>query len=113
MSTLASLGAVSTTRPPSLLTIDPDPAAGRSLDPEARRDLLLGRTRGATRPQPWRVPPRRLVTTLVAAGDLAYRHEVFTDLETAAVRHLAGHAAALGRSARVGDLGRRLPQLGH
>lgn len=111
MSTIASLGPVSTTQPPSLLTIDPDRAAGRSLDPEARQELLLGRlverltqSRGEYGLDDWFTP-------LVAADDVAYRHEVFTDLETPAVRYLAGHAAALGRSAGVGDLGRRLRQL--
>ncbi|MDN5796538.1 MAG: hypothetical protein L0H79_12390 [Intrasporangium sp.] len=86
MSTITTPGTVRTTEPPSLLTVAPGRTAGRPLDPEARRDLLVDRlvdrlTAGRAEYQldDW-------LTTLVSAPDVAYRHEIFTDLQTTAVR---------------------------
>ena len=95
MSTIA-LGPVSTTSPPSLLTIDAGRAKGRPLDVEARRDLLVDRLVGRLTAHRVEYDLDDWFLTLVPAHDVAYRHEVFTDLQKPAVREgLTGFSRGL------------------
>ena len=95
MSTIA-LGTVSATSPPSLLSIDADRARGRPLDLEARRDLLVDRLVERLTAHRVEYDLDDWFLTLVPAQDVAYRHEVFTDLQKPAVREgLTGFSRGL------------------
>ncbi|MDN5767630.1 MAG: hypothetical protein L0H96_10165 [Humibacillus sp.] len=84
MPTIAPPGPVGTAAPPSLLTTDG--SMGQPLDPEARRDLLVDRLVERLTSQRGEYDLDHWFTTLVSAQDVAYRHEVFTDLRMPDVR---------------------------
>lgn len=83
---IATSATTRTAEPPSLMVLHRERAEGRPIDPDARRDLLidqlvarLTREREEYDLEPW-------LTTLVPAADVGRRHEVFSDLETPALR---------------------------
>ncbi len=97
------------TQPPRLLDAEPDSTSRRRLDPDAYRDLRLDRLLERLTAGRAEYELDGWFTTLVSEREVAYRHEVFIDLESPALREgLTLFSRSLQRIRRILTMAARL-----